>query len=200
MTDLSLPPSGRTTRIPRAALRHYGAGANPRPAILLTPHYRSAVGARGEGGKRRVIYKGIKEGLESLPHISKAKGRVLLVRCPPCPCYGWHHPSHDPTGGGGATVRALHVLPQPYPLELSSRWKGGWTAQGGAARAPTCQKDSSCGCRERCGGDDGVRNMAHTELTWTAAGTVQPLSDVHVVYTPTRCLAALREASAGTRR
>ena len=40
MTDLSLPPSGRTTRIPRAALRHYGAGANPRPAILLTPHYR----------------------------------------------------------------------------------------------------------------------------------------------------------------
>ena len=28
-----LPPSGRTTRIPRAALRHYGAVANPRPAI-----------------------------------------------------------------------------------------------------------------------------------------------------------------------
>jgi hypothetical protein len=25
-------------RIPRAALRHYGAGANPRPAMLLTPH------------------------------------------------------------------------------------------------------------------------------------------------------------------
>jgi hypothetical protein len=29
VTDLSLPPSGSTTRIPRAALRHYGAGANP---------------------------------------------------------------------------------------------------------------------------------------------------------------------------
>jgi hypothetical protein len=107
MTDLSLPPSGRTTRIPRAALRHYGAGANPRPAILLTPHYRSAVGARGEGGKRRVIYKGIKEGLESLPHISKAKGRVLLVRCPPCPCYGWHHPSHDPYGRWGCYSESL---------------------------------------------------------------------------------------------
>jgi hypothetical protein len=62
MTDLSLPPSGRTTRIPRAALRHYGAGANPRPAILLAPHYHSAVGARGEGGRRREIYEEIKEG------------------------------------------------------------------------------------------------------------------------------------------
>jgi hypothetical protein len=52
----------------------------------------------------------------------------------------------------------------------------------------------------RCGGDDGVRNTAHAELTLTAAGTVLPLSAVQlVVYTPVKCLAALREASAGTR-
>jgi hypothetical protein len=40
MTDLSLPPSGRTTRIPQAALRHYGAGANPRPATLVIHTHR----------------------------------------------------------------------------------------------------------------------------------------------------------------
>jgi hypothetical protein len=94
-------------------------------------------------------------------------------------------------------ARAVRVLPQaPYPLELSSHaGRGGWTAG-----APTCQKYSSCGCRERCGGDDGVRNTAHAELTLTAAGTVLPLSAVQlVVYTPVKCLAALREASAGTR-
>jgi hypothetical protein len=45
-----------------------------------------------------------------------------------------------------------------------------------------------------------VRNTAHAELTLTAAGTVLPLSAVQlVVYTPVKCLAALREASAGTR-
>jgi hypothetical protein len=37
MTDLSLPPSGRTTRIPRAALRHYGAGARLRPSLVTRP-------------------------------------------------------------------------------------------------------------------------------------------------------------------
>jgi hypothetical protein len=114
-------------------------------------------------------------------------------------------PRMTPAGGGGATVGPGESLACVAPtLSLGAqltRWKGGWTAQGGAARAPTCQKDSSCGCRERCGGDDGVRNTAHAELTWTAAGTVLPLSAVHhIVYTPMRCLAALREASAGTRR
>jgi hypothetical protein len=116
----------------------------------------------------------------------------LRAGYPSCPCYGWHHPLHDLLREAGVLqwdlARAVRVLPQaPYPLELSSHaGRGGWTAG-----APTCQKYSSCGCRERCGGDDGVRNTAHAELTLTAAGTVLPLNVGQVVCTPTSCLAAL---------
>jgi hypothetical protein len=54
MTDLSLPPSGRTTRIPRAALCYYGAGANPGPAMLLN--------RLGECSKRRGVPSSIRQG------------------------------------------------------------------------------------------------------------------------------------------
>jgi hypothetical protein len=114
----------------------------------------------------------------------------LRAGYPSCPCYGWHHPLHDLLREAGVLqwdlARALHVLPLSLGAQLT-RWKGGWTAQGRAAEAPTRQKDSSCGCRERCGGDDGVRNTAHAELTLTAAGTALPLSGVQqVVCTPAR--------------
>ena len=53
-------------------------------------------------------------------------------------------------------ARARHVA-QPALGAQVTRWKGGWTAQESAVEAPTCQKDSSCGCRERGGACWGQR-------------------------------------------
>ena len=128
----------------------------------------------------------------------------LRAGYPSCPCYGWHHPLHDLLREAGVLqwdlARAVRVLPQaPYPLELSSHaGRAAGLLRGVLPERPRV-RNIHLGV-PRCGGDDGVRNTAHAELTLTAAGTVLPLSAVQlVVYTPVKCLAALREASAGTR-
>ena len=122
---------------------------------------------------------------------------------PSCHCYSWHHPLHGPCGRRGCyTVEPSEALrvalsPNLIPWLSSHAGRAAGLLRGVLPERPRVRNIHLAGA-ERCGG--GVRNTAHAELTLTAAGTVLPLSGVQqVVYTPARCLAELREASASTR-
>ena len=64
----------------------------------------------------------------TVDHFKQRRVTPRPLRClPSLHRYGWHHPLHDPWGGGGGTVVACGpgetpcaCLPKPQPLELSS--------------------------------------------------------------------------------